>query len=386
MFGRCGLLRKLKTELAKSRDGKPLFWIHCASLGEFEQGRPIIERYRERYPNHKILLTFFSPSGYEIRKNYDQVDYVSYLPLDFSWNARNFVKLVQPQRVVFVKYEFWQNYLKYIKKSGAQLYIVSAIFRPNQWFFRKIGFAYRKFLFYYDHIFVQNQQSVDLLNAVGMNRVTLTGDTRFDRVADIVRQVKPQPFLATFIKNQPSIIVGSSWFPDEQLFVDLHKMSRDKNFRLIVVPHEIHKRRIRQLQNLFPASLLWTEQELYNPEYHTVLIVNTIGLLSSLYQYATIAYIGGGFGVGIHNILEPVSYGVPVIFGPNYRKFQEAVALIALQGARTINTAEELGDEIETLLNHKDLYNVASQACKEYTKKNIGSTAKILDFISQHSS
>ncbi len=383
LFGRWGSFIKLKKQFTQFRQNQPLLWVHCASLGEFEQGRPVIEKYREQNPNHQILLTFFSPSGYEIRKNYEQADYIYYLPVDFIWNTHYFLKIVKPTTVIFVKYEFWYHVLKQSKKIGAKVYIISAIFRPQQLFFRKIGSFYRKWLQYYDHIFVQNQESLALLQSIGIQHASCVGDTRFDRVISIAEHSTPVPFIEQFISNKKTIVIGSSWEPDEELFQKYKSRNHHQDLRWIIVPHEIHPAHITQLLKRFPDALLWSKQEDFTPNVHTILIVDIIGILSSLYQYAYVAYIGGGFGVGIHNILEAVTYGVPVIFGPNYKKFQEAKDLIERKAAQSITNDEELEMVLEKLLTNQVLYDNITKTNKHYVMENMGSTDKILDFIAK---
>jgi len=303
-------------------------WVHCASLGEFEQGRPLIEAIRKQFPEFRVLLTFFSPSGYEIRKNYDQADIVMYLPVDTRRNAKKFLQLVQPEKAFFIKYEYWYFYIGELKKRNIPLFIVSAIFRENQYFFKNNlwGKWYRQMLLKTDHFFVQNEKSAQLLQSIGLNNFTVSGDTRFDRVAAIARGAKKIPLVEKFKNNQPLLIAGSTWKPDEELlagFINSHP-----HLKVVFAPHEVTPANMNRLEQLLKTSHIRLSKAGENEiDRYQVLIIDSIGLLSSLYQYGNVAYIGGGFGVGIHNILEAATFGLPVIFGPNYEKFKEAVDL-----------------------------------------------------------
>jgi 3-deoxy-D-manno-octulosonic-acid transferase len=366
-----------------------LIWFHCASLGEFEQGRPVIDAFRKEHPDWKILLTFFSPSGYEIRKNYEGADYIFYLPLDSPWNAKKFIYLVRPALVVFVKYEFWFRYLDVLNKNSIPVYIISAIFRPNQHFFKWYGGWARKQLRKVTRFFVQDDKSKELLQSFGIEQVTVSGDTRFDRVAAVAANAKSFPLVEKFAGNQPVFLAGSTWPADEELIMKLIEMLGDK-MKFIIAPHEVGEQRIAALKAAVQSSKFKVQScsaEVFstlsedNALSCNILIIDGIGYLSHLYQYATIAYIGGGFGAGIHNILEAAAFGKPVIFGPNYEKFQEAVDLIDAGGAFTISDLEELNSRTAQLLENFIFNQVAGEICRNFVEKRKGSTGKILSFI-----
>ena len=361
---------------------KPIIWVHCASLGEFEQGRPIIEAIKKNHPEYRILLTFFSPSGYEIRKNYDQADYICYLPADTKKNAQQLIKLVQPEITFFVKYEFWHHYIHELKKKNIPLYLVSAIFRENQLFFKNSisGKWYRKMLFDFEHFFVQDDQSVKLLHQIGIKDVTKAGDTRFDRVAEIARNGKNIPLVEKFKGDSQLVIAGSTWKPDEELLAQYIHSHPETKF--IIAPHETKQANVDRLINLLKTPAICytkaTEKTVMNKQ---VMIVNTIGLLSSVYKYADLAYIGGGFGVGIHNTLEPAIFGMPIIFGPNYRKFNEAVRLTELGIAFPVADYTNMALVLDTLLINTQKRNQISNNCIDFTKQNIGATQNILNKV-----
>ncbi len=354
-------------------------WFHCASLGEFEQGRPVIEEIKKQFPRYKIVLTFFSPSGYEIRKNYDGADIILYLPLDTKSNAHTFIDIVKPEKVFFIKYEFWYFYISELKQQNIPLFIISAIFRENQQFFRNTiwGKWYRKALFKFEHFFVQNETSAELLKSIGLNNISVAGDTRFDRVAAIVKAAKKIDIVEKFKQKRKLIIAGSTWKPDEELLIEF--INQNESIKFIIAPHEVSDANINRIHQLLkkPAisfsKLVETEVDNYQ-----VLIIDSIGLLSSLYQYGSIAYIGGGFGVGIHNILEAATFGTPIVFGPNFKKFKEAVDLISNGGAFSITNYDELENTFNQLISDKKLFNNSSGNCKNYVKKNVGSTKFII--------
>lgn len=355
-------------------------WFHAASLGEFEQARPLMEAFKEKYPKYKILLTFFSSSGYEIQKNYKGADLVVYLPSDSNMNAKRFIQLTNPKYVFFIKYEFWYNFIRRAKLSGAKVFQVSLILRENQYFFSSYGYWYRKQLKNFDYFFVQNQETLKLLSSIGFNNAKITGDTRFDRVLQIAKKKKDFPIIKEFCANHPVIIMGSSWEKDEELMKEVLKKT-DLEFKLIIAPHQIHSSHIEQIQALFPNSIKYSEIETNSSmdlSQKNILIIDSIGILSSLYQYATIAYIGGGFGTGIHNILEAATFGKPICFGINYHKFKEAIDLIELSGAFSINNADKLKELIEKLLLDKAFYNRSSDICLKYINDNVGACNKIL--------
>ena len=352
-------------------------WFHAASLGEFEQGRPVMEQMKKENPETKILLTFFSPSGYEIRKNYAGADVISYLPLDTKASARRFVKLVNPSKAVFIKYEFWPNYILELQKANVPVYSISAIFRPSQVFFKGYGGWYRNLLKSFAHIFVQDKNSLKLLADNGFTNVSVAGDTRFDRVADLAQQAKTIPLIEYFVQNSNKVIVaGSTWSKDEELLVRYLKLHPD--MKLILVPHEIHQAHIMGISKLLDGKFVcYTELNEQNLLTTNCIVVDTIGLLSSIYRYAHVAYIGGGFGVGIHNTLEAAVWNVPVVFGPNYQKFREARELIAIGGAFSIAQYELLEAQFDSLLKN----NKAGKIAGDYVKNNTGATDLILKEI-----
>ncbi|MCF8229064.1 MAG: 3-deoxy-D-manno-octulosonic acid transferase [Bacteroidales bacterium] len=362
-------------------------WVHCASLGEFEQGRPLIEKLKSEYPSRKILLSFFSPSGYEIRKNYEHADAVVYLPMDTGRNARKFLEILNPELAVFVKYEFWFNYIAELKRRNIPVFVVSAIFREKQHFFRSWGKWFRKQLHKINWIFVQNEDSLKLLEGVGITHCSLSGDTRFDRVAQIAETSKAFPEVENFVGGQKVLLAGSTWPPGEKLIQTfLHERYND--LKLIIAPHEVHQERINGIENSFPGKCIRYSNIHQSTGSENILIIDSIGKLSHLYQYASLAYIGGGFGVGIHNILEAATFGKPVIFGPNYQKFKEARDLISLGGAFSVSNADAFKSIMRKLLAEQGEYEKASRVCKQYTRENQGATniifQKMEDLLSLH--
>lgn len=357
-------------------------WFHCASLGEFEQGRPVIEELKEQFPEYKIVLTFFSPSGYEIRKNYALADVVAYLPMDTKRNVNTFLDIVKPEKVFFVKYEFWYFYISELKKRNIPHYIISAIFRENQQFFRNTpwGKWYRKMLNRVEHLFVQNEKSGELLKTIGISNFTVSGDTRFDRVAAIAKSSKEIPIVEKFRGNSQLIIAGSTWKPDEELLAAF--INQSNNIKFIIAAHEVSAANINRIQQLLkkPAISFSKVSETEIDKFQ-VLIIDSVGLLSSLYRYGDVAYIGGGFGVGIHNILEAATFGLPVIFGPNYKKFKEAVDLTFEGGAISISNSDELRQVLNNLMNDKNELGKASKICSNYVEKNVGSTKVIINKV-----
>ncbi len=366
-------------EMFKATCNKPIVWIHCASLGEFEQGRPVLEEMKKNDSSLAFVVSFFSPSGYEIRKNYSEADFVCYLPLDTKANAKRFIQLINPKIAIFVKYEYWFNYMHWLKKEKIPLYVVSAIFRPNQHFFKSWGRWFSSQLNSVTHFYVQNQASCNLLSSIGLENFTLCGDTRFDRVYEISKSVKSFPRIDIFTSTKDKIIVvGSSWLPDEELLLELKQ--QNQNLKYIIAPHEITPSHLAQLKKMYePFQVAFytssTEDEIANS---SVLVIDTIGMLSQLYRYGDIAYIGGGFGTGIHNILEAAVYHIPVVFGPKYQKFEEAVSLIEQKGAFSISNSKELQQEMNRLLNDEIYYSETCAICKEYVSKNLGATAVIV--------
>jgi 3-deoxy-D-manno-octulosonic-acid transferase len=352
-------------------------WFHAASLGEFEQGRPVIEQLKKDQPDTKILLTFFSPSGYEVRKDYDGADIVSYLPLDIPGNAWYLLNLVKISKAIFIKYEFWPNYLLALQAANVPVLSISAIFRPEQVFFKRYGTWYKNLLKTFKHIFVQDEPSQELLKAHGISRVSVAGDTRFDRVYDLFSQAKQLPLIEEFVKDAGKVIVaGSTWPKDEELLVGYLKLHPD--VKLILVPHEIHAAHIAGISKLLDGKFVrFTEANPTNIKTTNCLVVDTIGMLSSIYRYANVAYIGGGFGTGIHNTLEAAVYGVPVLFGPNYLKFREACELIAAGGAFEVTNAVTLGAQLDRLFADKQAGKIAG----DYVKQNTGATDMIINLL-----
>ena len=373
--GRKDILRKMR--LAKG-DSTQCIWVHCASLGEFEQGRPVIEEVRKEFPDYKILLTFFSPSGYNVRKNYPGTDWVFYLPADTPSNARHFLNIWNPKVAVFVKYEFWFNYLHALQIRNIPTLLISAHFRVQQDFFKPWGFWFRKHLKGFNRFFVQNPESLRLLQSIGIDRVTVSGDTRFDRVVAISKQPVAVANFIRFPDNAPVLIAGSTWPPDEEMLLSLIN-DQKVNLRFVIVPHEIQHAHIKAyaaqvqggaqiLSEIVPGTLF----------YERVLIVDSVGLLSGLYQYGTLAYIGGGFGRGIHNILEAATFGLPVIFGPNYKQFAEAADLTLSGGAFSIRNTQELLSTIVGLLDNPAALANAGSICSDYVQSKTGATKAII--------
>ena len=346
-------------------------WFHAASLGEFEQGRPLIERIRKEYPQYKILQTFFSPSGYEVRKNYDGADIVCYLPMDTPGNAKKFVDLVNPSMAFFVKYEFWQNYLNALYHKGIPVYSVSSIFRPNQIFFRWYGKSYRQVLKTFEHLFVQNEESKKLLENIGVMNTTVVGDTRFDRVLDICAAAKQLPLVQKFKGNALTFVAGSSWGPDEDIFI--RYFNAHPEMKLIIAPHVVNDSHMKEIMSkLQRPCIRYTQATEENVQQADCLIIDCYGLLSSIYRYGEISYIGGGFGVGIHNVLEAAVYSIPVIFGPNNKKFREAQHLLANKGGFEINGYEDFEVLMDKFLTDEAYLQASGQAAGDYVKKNSG--------------
>lgn len=395
--GRRGLLSRIEEEERIADHSPGTIWVHCASLGEFEQGRPVIEELRRRHPvgtaeYRRIVVTFFSPSGYEIRKNYDRADAVYYLPADTPENARRFVAAVRPQTAIFVKYEYWYNYLSALRDSGAKTYVVSANFRPDTVFFRDnaAGRFMRRTLGLLDHFFVQNEVSKELLATIGFGpeRVTVSGDTRFDRVASLAENAPELPLVATFADNVPApvMVCGSTWAPDEELLLELMKAHPEMKF--VVAPHELDSARIDSLMarsgrkgvRYTHLSAPSSEAELREA---TLLVIDTIGILSGVYRYGRLAYIGGGFGRGIHNTLEAATWGMPVVFGPKYTTFAEAVELVQLGAATPVHDAGELLRTVENWISDPAELAVRSAAAQSYVRSRTGATRMILAAIGE---
>ena len=372
--GRKETLSRIKE---KRKPGDRYLWLHASSLGEFEQGRPLIEAVKKEHPEIKVCLTFFSPSGYEVRKNYAGADIVAYLPFDTSADLRSFLDLLAPEMAVFVKYEFWLNALSLLREKGTPTYLISAKFRPSQPFFKPWGGLFREALKGFTEIFVQEKGSLDLLKGIGIDRVTVAGDTRADRVIEIAEHAEPLPVVEAFAKGKPVLIVGSSWDKDEERYLPFLKAQRG-NMLTIIAPHEVHEERIVSLLESLKPLKAHRYTQGTPPEGTEVLVIDRIGILSSVYAYGTIAYIGGGFGAGIHNTLEPAVYGLPVIFGPRHEKFAEALALLERGGAFSYETEEELSGILSKLLDDPDFCQKAGRAAGDFVRESSGATRTIL--------
>lgn len=354
-------------------------WFHAASLGEFEQGLPVMEKIKEKYPGHKIVVTFFSPSGYEIRKNSKAADVIVYLPLDTKGNAKRFIRAVHPDLVFFIKYEYWPNYLNELKKLQIPTYLISGIFREKQMFFKWYGGFYRKALDTFNHFFVQNGSSKELLQQLGKNNVTVSGDTRFDRVAAILEKDNSIDFISEFKNDTLTIVVGSSWPKDESLLVDFIN-SNNYKVKFIIAPHNIKEEQIRQLKDsIAKKTVLFSEKDSQDLADFDVFIIDTIGILTKIYSYADIAYVGGGFGnPGVHNILEPAAFGVPIVIGPNFSHFAEATALVNMEGCVSISTQLELNEAFENLIQNEDIRFEKGHICSTFVQMNKNATEIIL--------
>ncbi|MDR1813924.1 MAG: 3-deoxy-D-manno-octulosonic acid transferase [Tannerella sp.] len=370
-----GILRKQIDRNAR------YIWFHAASLGEFEQGRPMMEIIRQRYPEYKILLTFFSPSGYEVRKNYEGADVICYLPFDTPFKVRKFLNLSNPYIAVFIKYEFWLNYLTELKRRGVRTYLISAIFRPNQLFFRWYGKWYRKALFCYERLFVQDENSRELLAGYGIENVEVCGDTRFDRVLEIQQKARLLPEIETFTEGGKTILVaGSTWSQDEEILIPY--FNAHPEVKLIIAPHEIHREHLLYIQSLLHRPAVRMSESCDDSlRSCDCLIIDSFGLLSAIYRYGDVAYIGGGFGEGIHNTLEAAVYGIPVVFGPKYQKFREARELLACGGAFTTDSAAAFNDCIDRLVTDSELRLSSGKEAGNFVNHNAGATGRIVESI-----
>jgi 3-deoxy-D-manno-octulosonic-acid transferase len=356
-------------------------WFHAASLGEFEQGRPLMEQLRKDHPEYKILLTFFSPSGYEVRKNYEGADIICYLPLDTITNARRFLRTIRPVMAFFIKYEFWYNYLHILRHRGVPVYSVSSIFRPGQVFFRWYGKQYSRVLKCFTHFFVQNEVSRELLSTIGIDNVTVVGDTRFDRVLQIKEAAKQLPVVEQFKGNSKCFIAGSSWQPDEEIFIPW--LNEHKDWKVVIAPHVIGEDHLQQIERMLEGRKVvrYTEATEENVKGAEVLIVNCFGLLSSIYHYADVTYVGGGFGVGIHNTLEAAVWDVPVFFGPNNQRFQEAQGLKNCGGGLEIANADDFLRYMKGFEEHPELMKELGEKAGQYVASLAGATQKVLSFV-----
>lgn len=381
LAGRKRWLEKLKQVIAPE---ERVLWFHCASLGEFEQGRPLIEESRRRFPEHKILLTFFSPSGYEKRKNFQGADHVMYMPLDTARNAHRLVDSLSIEMAIFIKYEFWYHFLRRLNSRKVPVYLASGNFRSSQLFFKWYGNWYRQFLDYFTHIFVQHETSKNLLEGIGVNWVSVSGDTRFDRVKQVAETEYKNETLEAFSRDSRVIVAGSTWERDEQILEHAFRQL-PLDTRLIIAPHELSETHLLRLKKRFPESVLFTELDHPLPGGIRVVIVDTIGQLSYLYRYGTMAYIGGGFGKGIHNTLEAATYGLPVIFGPAYHKFSEAVELTKLSAAFPVHDEQELLSTIHQQLENPGLLKTSSGIAGNYVLERVGATSAIMDKVCKSS-
>ncbi len=378
--------RNVLSEIAsKIKPSDKTIWFHAASLGEYEQGLPVIEKIKERFPDHKIVLTFFSPSGFEVRKNNAVADVTVYLPLDTKNNAAKFIQLVHPDVVFFIKYEYWPNYLKTLKKAKIKTYLISGIFRENQMFFKWYGGFYRKALNTFEHFFVQNSKSKELLLQLGKTNVTISGDTRFDRVAAILEKDNSLDFISEFKNDTLTIVVGSSWPKDETLLVN-YINATNHNVKFIIAPHNIKADQIAQLRNsITKKTVLFSEKEGKDLSDFDVFIIDTIGILTKIYSEADIAYVGGGFGnPGVHNILEPATFGVPIIIGPNFSHFAEATALVNMEGCISISDQNQLNETFDHLIQNDDVRYEKGHICSIFVQMNKNATKIILKQIPQH--
>lgn len=384
--GRRNIFERIKLALEEAKVdpyAQSVAWFHCASLGEFEQGRPVIEAYRKKFPDHKIFLTFFSPSGYEVRNAYPGADFIFYLPADISRQVRKFLLLVNPKVAIFVKYEFWFNYLRHLRQTGVPTFVISANFRPEQHFFKWYGDWSRTALEHLTYLFVQNESSLELLSFIGINNVTVSGDTRFDRVMDIASHARRFPLVEAFAASSQILVAGSTWPADEDLIFGLMQ-NPDFKFKMIIAPHETHPARINAIMaRAGTGAIRYSSANETNIKGSNVLVIDSIGMLSALYQYGTIAYIGGGFGAGIHNILEVATFSKPVIFGPTHTKFQEARELMELGAAFSIKNEAELLSAVDHLFGDKDAYANAMQQAGDYVKARAGATRIIMRKLSE---
>ena len=366
----------------KIQSSDKTIWFHAASLGEYEQGLPVIEAIKQQFPNHKIVVTFFSPSGYEVRKNNAVANVTIYLPLDTISNAKQFIELVHPEMAFFIKYEYWPNYLNELKKQQIKTYLISGILRENQAFFKWYGGFYRNALKTFDYFFVQNESSKNLLQSIGFHNVKVSGDTRFDRVVSILERDNSLDFIEKFKNNTTTIVIGSSWPKDESLLVNYINQSSD-DVKFIIAPHNIKSEQIQELKNSITKKvILFSEKDNVNLSDSNVFIIDTIGILTKIYSYADIAYVGGGFGnPGVHNILEPATFGVPVVIGPNFSHFAEATALVNMEGCISIQNQTELNEAFDLLLHNEDERLEKGHICSTFVQMNKGVTQTIMNHI-----
>ena len=368
--------------LEEQTDRKSTYlWFHASSLGEFEQGRPLIERIHNKHPECRILLTFFSPSGYEVRKDYKGADIVCYIPFDTPHNVRRFLNTIKIEKAFFIKYEFWPNFLRGLNKKGIEIFSVSSIFRDNQLFFKWYGRGYAKALTYFKHLFVQDRHSKDLLRSIGISNVSIVGDTRADRVIEVAAASKNYPIIEKFVNGDPTFIAGSSWPADEELFIPYFMTKPD--WKLIIAPHEIHEEHLAEIEARLKGRdyIRLSQASLENIKGYDTLIIDCFGMLSSIYRYGHIAYIGGGFGVGIHNVLEAAVFDIPVLFGPNNQRFREAQELKQLKGGFEITDAYSLRILIDKFISNPTALKKAGRAAGDYVRSSSGTSDRILGEI-----
>ncbi len=377
--GRKSVFSTLESEI---QTNDKTIWFHAASLGEYEQGLPVMEAVKQYYPNHKIVLTFFSPSGFEVRKNNSIADVTVYLPLDTLSNAKQFVQLVHPEKVFFIKYEYWPNYLNELKKQEIKTYLISGILREKQAFFKWYGGFYRNALKTFDYFFVQNEGSKTLLKSIGFTNVKVSGDTRFDRVVAILDRDNSLDFIEQFTNTTTTIVIGSSWPKDEELLINYINNSSD-SVKFIIAPHNIKADQLVQLKSsIHKKTILFSEKEHVDVSNFGVFIIDTVGILTKIYSYADIAYVGGGFGnPGVHNILEPATFGIPVVIGPNYSHFSEATALVNLGGCMSIQNQTQLNEAFDLLLQNEDERLEKGHICSTFVQMNKGATQTVMSHI-----
>lgn len=378
--GRQNIFSQIEKSLIPNEN---IIWFHCASLGEFEQGRPLIEKIKKESKDYKIFLTFFSPSGYEIRKNYEFADYIFYLPSDTVKNAKRFVELVNPKLVIFVKYEFWFNYFAEIKKNNIPLYLISGVFRPQQHFFKSWGWWQRNQLKNISYFFLQDEKSAKMLESINIENLMVTGDTRFDRVSEILNEKTDLPVVQNFKNGEKLFCAGSSWPPDEDIMLNYLKANKPE-LKLIIAPHDISKNHLNEIKvkfRDFKIAIYSESNEIEDLTDKQILIIDNIGLLNKIYRYADIAYIGGGFGVGIHNLLEPAVYGIPILYGPNHKHFREAVEMSEDGGGFPIESKDDFEKTMNKLLTDKIFYNKNANNAGNYIKSNTGATKLIFEKV-----
>lgn len=375
--GRKNTFAYLKTHLSPDDE---ICWFHCASLGEFEQGKPLMEKIKQTHPHKKILVTFFSPSGYEYRKNSPLADFVCYLPNDNAKNARKFIRLVRPKQAYFVKYEFWYFYLKELYNTNIPTYLIAGVFRPNQPFFKWYGAFHQQMLGFFTHFFLQNKASEELLQGIGFTNTTTSGDTRIDQVFDNSQSPKQLSLIERFTQNNPTIILGSSWEKEEEIISE-YIATTDKKFQYIIAPHDISKSHIEHLKNMLTVPyLLYSEATSENILNHSILIIDNIGMLANCYQYTDIAFIGGGFSGALHNVLEPAAFGNAILFGDKINKFHEAQALIDAYAAFSISSLDDFIAVVNHLMMKENMENTQN-AAKKYIVENVGATDRIWEEI-----